>query len=93
MKRIDLARQRFGKLVVTGYSHSKPVGLSGKKAFWDHRMMTYLGVQQMDDEMIAYHLDHMVEKVYQFKKAIKSSTTKEASDGKCDSGTSTKKSG
>jgi hypothetical protein len=58
-----------------------------------HRMMIYLGVQQMDDEMIAYHLDHMVEKVYEFKNAIKSSTTKEASDGKCNIGTGIKKSG
>ena len=42
-----------------------------------HRVLTYCGVQDMDDEIVAYHLDHMVEKVYQFKNAIKSSTKKE----------------
>jgi hypothetical protein len=47
-----------------------------------HRVLTYCGVADMDDEIVAYHLDHMVEKVYEFKKAIQSSTKKEASDGR-----------
>jgi hypothetical protein len=45
-----------------------------------HRVMTYCHVVDMDDEIIAYHLDHMVEQVYKFKNAIKSSTKKEVSD-------------
>ena len=32
--------------------------------------MGYCHVVDMDDEVIAYHLDHMVEKVYEFKEAI-----------------------
>jgi hypothetical protein len=41
-----------------------------------HRIMAWCGAE-LDNETVAYHLDHMVEKVYQFKNAIKSSTTKE----------------
>ena len=35
-----------------------------------HRVMGYCHVTDMDDEVVAYHLDHMVEKVYEFKEAI-----------------------
>lgn len=37
-----------------------------------HRVLTYCGVADMDDEIVAYHLDHMVEKVYEFKNKIQS---------------------
>jgi hypothetical protein len=52
-----------------------------------NRIMGWCGVVDLDNEVIAYHIDHMVEKVYEFKKAIlrakslESSTKKEASDG------------
>ena len=46
-----------------------------------HRIMDWCGAE-LDNEVVAYHLDHMVEKVYEFKKAIKSRNKKEASDGK-----------
>ena len=55
-----------------------------------HRMFEWCGVRDYDDEIVAYHIDHMVEKVYEFKQAVKSSTTKEASDGQPVSGTSGK---
>jgi hypothetical protein len=58
-----------------------------------HRIMTWCGVADMDDEVIAYHLDHLVGKVHEFKNAIKSSTEKEASDGKRKRRAGTKKSG
>jgi hypothetical protein len=58
-----------------------------------YRMLKWCGVVDMDDEIIAYHLDHLVEKVYEFKNAIKSSTTKEARNGKRKRRTGTKKSG
>jgi hypothetical protein len=41
------------------------------------RVFRYCGVKDYDDELTAYHLDHLVEKVFEFKKAIKSSTTKD----------------
>lgn len=37
-----------------------------------HQVLTYCGVVDMDDEIVAYHLDHMVEKVYEFKNKIQS---------------------
>ncbi len=55
-----------------------------------HRIMDWCGAE-LDDEVVAYHLDHMVEKVYQFKNAIKSSTRKKSNERK--RRTSTKKSG
>jgi len=57
-----------------------------------HRIMDWCGAE-LDNEVVAYHLDHMVEKVYEFKKAIKSRTRKEASDGKRKRRTVVKKSG
>src|ERR1700687_3977653 len=36
-----------------------------------HRIMDWCGAE-LDNETVAYHLDHLVEKVYEFKKAIKS---------------------
>jgi hypothetical protein len=49
-----------------------------------HQVLSFCGVEQWDDEVVAYYLDHMVEKVYEFKKAIalKSSTKKETTNGK-----------
>lgn len=41
-----------------------------------HRVFKYCGVAEMDDEVVAYHLDYLVEKVYEFKKAIQSRTKK-----------------
>jgi len=38
-----------------------------------YRMFSYCGVKDFDDETTAYHLDHLVEKVFEFKKAVKSS--------------------
>lgn len=35
-----------------------------------HRVLTWCNVKDMDDEIVAYHLDYMVEQVYKFKKAI-----------------------
>jgi hypothetical protein len=49
--------------------------------------MAYCHVQELDDEVIAYHLDHMVEKVYEFKKAIQSSIKEEEQNEKRKSGT------
>lgn len=57
-----------------------------------HRIMDWIGAE-LDNEIVAYHLDHMVEKVYQFKNAIKSSNKKEASDGKRKRRASVKKPG
>ena len=37
------------------------------------RMFHYVHVQDMDDEMVAYHLGHLVEKIYEFKNKIKKS--------------------
>ena len=34
------------------------------------RMFHYVHVQDMDDEMVAYHLGHLVEKIYEFKNKI-----------------------
>lgn len=44
-----------------------------------HAIMEWCGVEHFDNEFIAYHIDHMVEMVYKFKKAIQSSTKKEVS--------------
>jgi hypothetical protein len=47
-----------------------------------HRVLGYCGVADMDDEIVAYHISYMVEKVYEFKKrvqavhAVKSSNKK-----------------
>ena len=35
-----------------------------------YRMMHYINVNDLDDEIIAYHLDHLVEKIYRFKNKI-----------------------
>lgn len=35
-----------------------------------HRMFTWCNVSEWDNEVSAYHLDHLVEEVYKFKKAI-----------------------
>jgi hypothetical protein len=35
-----------------------------------HKVLAYCGVIDLDSELVAYYLDHMVEKVYEFKKAI-----------------------
>jgi hypothetical protein len=56
-----------------------------------HRIMDWCGAE-LDNETVAYHLAYMVEKVYEFKNAIKSSTRKK-SNGKRKRRTSTKKSG
>lgn len=45
-----------------------------------HRVLTYCGVADMDDEIVAYHLDHLVEQVYKFKNAIQSASRKEKTD-------------
>jgi hypothetical protein len=37
-----------------------------------HRIFDWCGAE-LDNETVAYHLDHMVEKVYEFKKAIQMS--------------------
>jgi hypothetical protein len=55
------------------------------------RIMDWCGAG-LDNEVVAYHLDHMVEKVYEFKNAIKSSTRKKP-NGKRKRRTSTKKPG
>jgi hypothetical protein len=34
------------------------------------RMMHYIHVQDMDDEVVAYHLDHLIEQIYKFKRQI-----------------------
>jgi len=49
------------------------------------QIMAYCHVQELDDEVIAYHLDHIVEKVYDFKRAIQSSIKEEENNdnGKC----------
>jgi hypothetical protein len=56
-----------------------------------HRIMDWCGAE-LDNEVVAYHLDHMVEKVYEFKNAIKSRTRKKP-NGKRKRRASTKKSG
>jgi hypothetical protein len=56
-----------------------------------HRIMVWCGAE-LDDETVAYHLDHMGEKVYEFKNAIKSSTRK-SPNGKRKYRAGTKKSG
>jgi hypothetical protein len=56
-----------------------------------YRMFHYCGVTDFDDEVTAYHLDHLVEKVFEFKNAVKSSITKEASNGQPVCGTSSTK--
>ena len=53
------------------------------------RMFNWCGVKDFDDEITAYHLDHLVEKVYEFKKAVKSSM--EVHSDQSDSRTSSKK--
>lgn len=58
-----------------------------------HRVLTYCGVQDMDDEIVAYHLDHIVEQVYRFKNAIKapkSGTKKEVTSGQSNRRTGSK---
>ena len=35
-----------------------------------NRMMRFIDVQDLDDEMVAYHLDHLVEAIYEFKNKI-----------------------
>ena len=37
-------------------------------------MFNWCGVKDFDDECTAYHLDHLVEKVYEFKKSIQEVT-------------------
>lgn len=44
-----------------------------------YRIMNYIGVKDLDDEIVAYHLDHLIEQIYKFKKAIQSK--QEASNG------------
>jgi hypothetical protein len=56
-----------------------------------HRIMDWCGAE-IDNETVAYHLGHMVEKVYEFKNAIKSSTRK-SPNGKRKRRAGTKKSG
>ena len=41
-----------------------------------HQVMAYCGVVDMDSEIVAYHLGHLVEKVYDFKKAIRAGKAK-----------------
>jgi hypothetical protein len=52
-----------------------------------NRVLAHCNVQELDDEVIAYHLDHMVEKVYEFQQAVKSSIKEEATS-ECKCGTS-----
>jgi hypothetical protein len=56
-----------------------------------HQIMDWCGAE-LDNEVVAYHLDHMVEKVYEFKNAIKSSTRR-SPNGKRKRRAGTKKSG
>ena len=35
-----------------------------------YRMMHYVNVKDLDDEIVAYHLDHLIEKIYMFKNKI-----------------------
>lgn len=37
-----------------------------------YRILMWCGVKDFDDEMVAYHIGHLVGKVYDFKKAIQS---------------------
>ncbi len=46
-----------------------------------HRVLAYCHVQDLDDEVIAYHLDHLVEKVHEFQQAVKSSIKEEETNG------------
>jgi hypothetical protein len=48
-----------------------------------HRVLTYCHVVDMDDEVVAYHLDHLIEKIYEFKKAVKSSMEVHSEQSKC----------
>ena len=57
-----------------------------------YRMFNWCGVQDFEDELTAYHISYLVEKVYEFKNAVKSSTKKEVSDDQPVSGASGKKS-
>jgi hypothetical protein len=41
-----------------------------------HRMFEYCGVDGFDNEMTAYHLDHLIEYVYKFKRAIQATSTR-----------------
>jgi hypothetical protein len=62
--------------------HDSPAGTIAHEC-WHiiYRMFHWCGVRDFDDETTAYHLDHLIEKVYDFYDAVKSSNTKEASDG------------
>lgn len=47
-----------------------------------HRIFTWCNVEDWDNEIVAYHLSHMVEEVYKFKKEIQKSRSKNVSNKK-----------
>jgi len=52
--------------------HDSPEGTVAHEC-WHiiYRMFSWCGVKDFDDETTAYHIDHLVEKVYEFKRAAK----------------------
>ena len=54
------------------------MGGAGARAW---RIARHVQWRAWDGEVVAYHLGYLVEKVYEFKKAVKSSIMKEAKIG------------
>ena len=42
-----------------------------------HRVMDWCGAE-LDNEVVAYHLDHLVEKVYEFKRSVEAAKAEES---------------